>query len=477
MSKIKRKTNNGVTLIKKANNLIESRYKFDQWETRMFLSVVRQIKKEDTEFKTYRIWYKDVIKTFGLKSGDSYELLRKGAKSLMGKSFFIAYETPEGISRETQYHILRKIDYMQDGNTGKKVENNEYIDIEVEQEMKPLLLQLQKNFTTYDIKYIAKLAVYPIRVYELLKQYQSIGRRKLGVEEIKTMFEVTERYKLFGDFFRWVIKPSIRDINKYTDLMVTEVNKIKTGRKVTALEFIFHGKHQDATNQIRGITTKAQLTINLGRQTKELDSPALAAMASLKENEKDEMFKMFQGDIVERFGVTPTVFMKLLDEYTKEQIEQAVEVTNRAKFNQQIKSTLAGFFIYALKNGYTDEKIEAKRKKQKETVEKKYKQELTVIEQQRAKSITEKIKEVTAVRPEITTQAIFLLNQSADLKSRIVVKEKELNRALVVEDYRKDPTLREAVINKIIAIEEKAFVSIFSDFENQKKALKIRYQK
>ena len=160
-----------------------------------------------------------------------------------------------------------------------------------------------------------------------------------------------------------------------------------------------------------------------------------------------------------------------------EQIEQAVEVTNRAKFNQQIKSTLAGFFIYALKNGYTDEKIEAKRKKQKETVEKKYKQELTVIEQQRAKSITEKIKEVTAVRPEVTTQAIFLLNQSSDLKIRIVAKEKELNRELVVEDYRKDPTLREAVINKIIAIEEKAFASIFSDFENQKKALKIRYKK
>lgn len=477
MSKIKRRTNNGITLIKKANNLIESRYKFDQWETRMFLAVIKQIRKEDTEFKTYRIWYKDVIKMFGLKSGDSYELLRKGAQSLMGKSFFIAYETPDGISRETQYHILRKIDYMQEGNTGAKVENNEYIDVDVEQDMKPLLLQLQKNFTTYDIQNVVKLAVYPIRVYELLKQYQSIGRRKLGVEEIKRMFEVTERYKLFGDFFRWVIKPSVRDINKYTDLMVTEVNKIKTGRKVTALEFVFHGKSQEAINKIRGITTKSQLTINLGRQTKELDSPALAAIENLKENDKDKMFKMFQGDIVERFGVTPTVFIKLLDDYTKEQIEQAIEVTNRAKFNQQIKSTLAGFFIYALKNGYTDEKIEAKKKKQRENLEKQYKKELAVLEQQRAKNITEKIKEVTAEKPEVTTQAIFLLNQSSDLKKRIVAKEKELNRALIVGDYRKDPILREAVVNKIITIEEKAFAAIFSDFEQKKERLKVRYKK
>lgn len=477
MAKIKKRTNNGITLIKKANNLIESRYKFDQWETRMFLAVIKQIRKEDTEFKTYRIWFKDVIKMFCLKSGDSYELLRKGAKSLMGKSFFIAYETPEGISRETQYHILRKIDYMQEGNTGEKVENNEYIDVEVEQDMKPLLLQLQKNFTTYDIQNVVKLAVYPIRVYELLKQYQSIGRRKLGVEEIKTMFEVTERYKLFGDFFRWVIKPSIRDINKYTDLMVTEVNKIKTGRKVTALEFIFHGKSQEAINKIRGITSKSQMTINLGRQVRELDSPALAAVERLKENEKDKMFKLFQGDIVQRFGVTPTVFIKLLDEYTKEQVEQAIEVTNRAKFNQQIKSTLAGFFIYALKNGYTDEKIEAKKKKQKDNLQKLYKEELTTLEQQRAKNITEKIKEITAVKSEVTTKAIFLLNQHLDLKEKITIKEKELNRALVVEDYRKDPALREAVVNKIIVIEEKAFAPIFADFERQRELLKAKYKK
>ncbi len=474
MSKIKRKPNKGITLIKKANNLIESRYKFDQWETRMFLSVIKQIRKEDTEFRTYRIWYKDVIKTFGLKSGDSYELLRKGAKSLMGKSFFVAYETDEGISRETQYHILRKIDYMQEGHAGQKVENNEYIDVVVEQDMKPFLLQLQKNFTTYDIKNIVKLAVYPMRVYELLKQYQSIGRRKLGVEEIKTMFEVTERYKLFGDFFRWIIKPSVRDINKYTDLMITEVNKIKIGRKVTALEFIFHGKSKETVKQI---SSKTSLTLNIEKQSKKIDSSVLPVVDNIEENEKDKMFKEFHGDIVQRFGVTPTAFIKLLDEYNQEQIKQAIEVTNRAKFNQQIKSTLAGFFIHALKNGYTDDKIEAKKRKQKEIETIAYKKELVVLEQQKAKSITQKIKEVTDANPAITTQAISLLSQNPSLKFRISAKEKELNRTLVVEDYRKDPTLREAVINKIIAIEEKAFAPIFRSFIKRKEALILKFKK
>ncbi len=476
MSKTKRKTNKGITLIKKANDLIESRYKFDQWETRIFASILTEIKKDDTDFRTYRIWYKDVIKTFGLKSGDSYRLLREAAQSLMKKSFFVAYETEEGISRETQYHIIRKIDYMQEGQSGKKVENNEYIDIVFEQEMKPWLLELKKNFTTYDIKNITKLAVYPMRVYELLKQYQSIGRRKLGVEEIKVMFEVTEQYKLFGDFFRWVIKPSVRDINKYTDLIVTEVNKIKTGRKVTALEFIFHGKTQEAVKQIRGITNKSQLTIHLANQSKKLVLD-LPVEADLTENEQDKLFKEFHEDVVQRFGVTPTVFIKLLDKYSQAQVKQAVEVTNRAKFNQQIKSTTAGFFIYALKNGYTDEKIEAKKRKQKKEGTEEYKRELVLLEEQKAKSITEKIKEVTAVKPAVTAKAIALLNQNPNLKLKIAAKEKKLNRTLVVEDYRKDAILREAVINKIIVIEEKAFAPIFADFADRKKALGIKHKK
>ena len=150
--KKKKKTNKGIVLIKKSNNLIESRYKFDIWETRFFLSVLSQIRRDDEDFHSYRIWYRDVIKTFGLKSGDSYALLRTAAQSLMGKSFFVSYEK-EGATREQQYHILRKIDYLQEGQRQTQ-ENQEYIDVTVEQEMRPFLLELQKNFTTYDLQNI-----------------------------------------------------------------------------------------------------------------------------------------------------------------------------------------------------------------------------------------------------------------------------------------------------------------------------------
>ena len=65
---MKKNVKSGIALIKKSNDLIEARYKFDVWETRFFLTVLSKIHKDDEEFETYRIYYKEIIKTFGLKA-------------------------------------------------------------------------------------------------------------------------------------------------------------------------------------------------------------------------------------------------------------------------------------------------------------------------------------------------------------------------------------------------------------------------
>lgn len=457
----KKKKNRGIVLIKKANNLIESRYKFDIWETRFFLSVLAQIRRDDAELHPYRIHYKDVIKTFGLKSGDSYSLLRNAAKSLMGKSFFVKYEK-NGVFREKQYHILREIDYLKEGQEGKSFENHEYIDVIVEQQMKPLLLELQKNFTAYDLRNIVKLGVYPVRVYELLKQYESIGKRVLRVDEMKRMFEVTDQYRLFGDFFRWVVKPAVKEINKYTDLEITDVEKMKEGRRVVALRFVFHGKNEEEIQKARGELLPKQLDIAF-EEPPEVEE----AQVDMVETEKDRLFKTYQGDVVERFGVTPSVFLYLLDNYNEEQISQAIRVTNRAKYHQQIKSNVAGFFVNALKEGYTDTKEEEEKKKQKQQEETARRKKLNQLKQRKAKLLNERIKQVTTEQPDITERAIEQLGESPVVKLLIEKKERSLKRPLEIEDYRKDETLREFVKGKIIELAGDRFVDIMEEYEEK----------
>ncbi len=444
MKRNKRKTNKGIVLIKKANDLIESRYKFDVWETRFFLTVLSQIRKEDEEFQEYRIWYKDVIKTFGLKSGDSYALLRGAAKSLMGKSFFVSYEE-NGVERERQYHILREVDYMKAGQEekGRVAENNEYIDVVVEKKMKPFLLQLQKNFTAYDLKNVVKLGVYPVRVYELLKQYQTFGKRTFKVIEMKRMFELNEQYKLFGDFFRWVITPSVKQINKYTDLFITNIEKIKEGRRVVALRFHFHAKSEGLPKVLEEESLSGQLKLPIEEIGEALD-----------ETEKDRLFNQYRPIVVEKFGVTPSVFLKLLEGRSAAEIEQAVNVTNRAKFNQEIKSSVAGFFVKALKEGYTDQKEEARKKAAKEK-----------LEQERSAKINERIKEVTTEDPGITDRAVKALNRNAALKVFVERRAKSLGRPLQIEDYRQDRTLRDLMKGMIIELAKERFADIEADFD------------
>ena len=240
---IKSTKNKGIALVKKSNQLIEARYNFTVWEMRFFLSVIAQIHRDDDDFRVYRVWFRDIVKMFGLnKNHNSYDLLRDGANKLMDKSFYVRYED-SGSPREVRYHILRKIDYSTLGKEGR-VESQEYIDITIEQEMKPFLLQLQRSFTTYDLRNIVKLGVYPIRIYELLKQYETIGRRTLVYEELKTMLEL-EHYSAFGTFYQRIVAPAVEEINKNTDLIVYEVEKIKEGKKVVALEFFFRRKNEE----------------------------------------------------------------------------------------------------------------------------------------------------------------------------------------------------------------------------------------
>ena len=58
------KKKNDVFSIKKSNDLVEAKYKFDIWETRVFTKMLTFISDEDKEFYEYQIPIKDMIKDF-----------------------------------------------------------------------------------------------------------------------------------------------------------------------------------------------------------------------------------------------------------------------------------------------------------------------------------------------------------------------------------------------------------------------------
>jgi hypothetical protein len=384
----------------------------------------------------------------------------------MSKKFVLNYEE-KGVGREKLYHILRTVDVMQDGEEGKSgAANNEYIDVVVEDVMRPLLLQLQKNFTAYDLQNVVKLGVYPIRVYELLKQYQSIGSRTIRVDEMKIMIEVEDKYRLFGDFNRWIIRPAIKEINEYTDLLVTDTERVKEGRRVVAMKFSFRLKNEVELAEMRGEDIQ-QLSLDLVNQDRVGEEVAYEEVTP-KKNKKDELFDRFHRDVIERFGVTPSVFLHLLEKHTEAEIAQAVGVTNRAKYNQQIKKNVAGYFVKALKDGFTDV-TEEKAKKQRKEEEAAL---LAEIEQRKKHAINEKIKEVTASNPKIAEKAVRQLRADAITSIFIKTREDTLGRELTLEDFRQDRALVGAVKAKIMELAKRDFAELLAGFEGEVEGVK-----
>lgn len=229
MKKDKNEGSGSIKLIRKSNDLVEGRYRFDIWETRVFTKMLTMIKKDDEDFKEYRIYLKDVVKDFGLSHKNSYKMLKDGAKGLTKKEIRIIRDTPEGL-KEFQTHIAVGVDsFVKDGN---------YVDISFHPKMKPFLLQLQTQYLMYDIRNVLGIqSSFSVRIYELLKQYERIGKRRFSVQELKEMLDISDKYPLYANFKQRVILKAQEDLQESTDIRFT-FDEIKYGKQIT--ELVFH---------------------------------------------------------------------------------------------------------------------------------------------------------------------------------------------------------------------------------------------
>ena len=220
-----------VKLVRKANNLVEGKYRFDIWEMRVFTKMLTMILPSDADFKEYRIYLKEVIDDFNLSADkQSYKLLKDGAIKLMKKEIKIIRDTEEG-EKEFLTHIAVGLDSFTSKTQGS------YVDISFHPKMKPFLLQLQTQFLMYDVRNVLQLqSSYSVRIYELLKQYEKIGRRTFSIDDLKETLAVMDKYPLYANFKQRIIVKAQEDLATYTDIRFT-FEEVKKGRSIQSIVF------------------------------------------------------------------------------------------------------------------------------------------------------------------------------------------------------------------------------------------------
>lgn len=219
-------------LVVKSNRLIEASYKLTAGEQKIIYKLTSIINKDDDDFKEYYFKINDFLKLLGIKDQSKYTEIPKITKGLMKKVFTVHDERGE-----LQVSWLSSVRYLKgSGQVILKFDSN----------LKPLLLKLKKEFTKLNISNCIRLkSFYSMRIYELLKQYITIGMREFELNNLKHILGIEkDEYKLYADFKRYVLKQAQKELNKKTDIYF-DFEEIKTGRKVTSIKFYIHKKSKN----------------------------------------------------------------------------------------------------------------------------------------------------------------------------------------------------------------------------------------
>lgn len=79
-------------------------------------------------------------------------------------------------------------------------------------------------------------SIYAVKMYKLLKQYQTIKKREFTLDELKDLLGIIDNYKKYSHFKERVVDLSLKKINENTDINV-EYIECRVGKAVKSLSF------------------------------------------------------------------------------------------------------------------------------------------------------------------------------------------------------------------------------------------------
>lgn len=218
----------------KSNKVIEAGYRLSLNEQKIVLICIARHNPLNplSASDRFDVSAREFSEITGIEVSHAYESLKDVADSLFNR--YIIIDNPDKSQpklRQIKTRWISSIGYMPDSGT---------ISLRFAADMLPYLSELQSCFTKYELKNIGGMtSVYGVRLYELLSQYRTFGRREFTIAWLKSHFEIADAYKSITDFRKYVINQAVNNINTHSDMAVQQPIYVKTGRSVTGIVFDF----------------------------------------------------------------------------------------------------------------------------------------------------------------------------------------------------------------------------------------------
>ena len=250
-------------LIVKDNALITASHKLGEVEQRLILLAILKGREycdsvEQLRGKELIIHADDYIEKFGGTQQGAYKALKQAVMGLYRAEWGYKYLTNKGEQRVRYERFTQSADYGQ----GEGTVSFRFADAII-----PMLVELERNFTTYEIKQVAELSSsYAMRLYEFFMQHldkkTGKGWLDISLDDLRFRFGLLPtEYKTMSNFKAYVLDFSLKQINTKTDLSATYTQR-KQGRIIVGFRFEFERKQKSTAQQ-----TKQTANIDLNNLT------------------------------------------------------------------------------------------------------------------------------------------------------------------------------------------------------------------
>jgi plasmid replication initiation protein len=210
---------NNKNIIKTSHELNHFKGGYTRLELDFIYAFISTIKDEDERFKDYQLTLQDLENK--LQKRLQLEKIEYIFESLIKKSFKINND-----KRLAVYSFFTYLEYDKETKT---------MTVNFNEKLKPHLIQL-KTYAKGDFKYLLQFrSEYSKRLYMLISQWKTAGKKLYSVDELREMLAVNQKYT-YGEFKRTVLKKAEEELKKNSDVFFT-FEEQKQGKKVTHVLF------------------------------------------------------------------------------------------------------------------------------------------------------------------------------------------------------------------------------------------------
>ena len=225
-------------LVVKDNALVSASYYLSLVEQRLILLGIVEARNNQSQDNEFIIHVNSYISAFNVDDSTAYLTIKEACKRLRGR-YFTYQRLINGNLEQTESNWVQSVSYAI---------NSSYVKIKFTDDVMPLITNLERHFTSYQLEQVKDLtSIYSIRLYELLISWKQKKKVELSLAELRLKLGIEpDEYKAMNNFKAKVLDLAVSQINEHTDI-TAKYDQHKQGRTITGFTFTFKQKASKAT--------------------------------------------------------------------------------------------------------------------------------------------------------------------------------------------------------------------------------------